>query len=155
MALALSIQNWRNYLLGRLFKVFTDQRVWISCFSNELTLLKGIELRDKLLQIYVGSQWRESKSFPQDYDSSQKQKYSTLTPGGLLPPLEIPEIIWDDFSMDFNTRLPKSWSFEAIMVVVDRLSKYSNFILLKHPHTAKTVTELFSEEMVKLHGVPN
>jgi len=43
--------------------------------------------------------------------------------------------IWDDISVDFITSLPKSKGYDAIFVVVDRLSKYGHFILLKHPYT--------------------
>jgi hypothetical protein len=50
--------------------------------------------------------------------------------------------------------LPKSKGNEAIFVVVDRLSKYNHFILLKHPYTAKTIAEVFVREVVVLHGIP-
>jgi hypothetical protein len=76
------------------------------------------------------------------------------SPGGLLQPLPIPERIWEDISIDFITGLPKSKGSEAILVVVDRLSKYSHFITLKHPYTAKTITEVFVKEIVRLYGVP-
>ena len=38
--------------------------------------------------------------------------------------------------------------------MVDRLSKYNHFILLKHPFKAKSISETFVKEIVRLHGIP-
>lgn len=75
----------------------------------------------------------------------QHQKYIAAAPGGLLPPLCITELTWEEISMDFIKGLPKSKGFEAILVVVDRLSQYSHFIAFKHPYTAKIVVEVFTK----------
>ncbi|KAA0042397.1 putative retroelement pol polyprotein [Cucumis melo var. makuwa] len=56
--------------------------------------------------------------------------------------------------MDFNDGLPKAKGWDIILVVVDRLSKYSHFLALKHPYTAKSVAEFFVKEIVRLHGFP-
>lgn len=40
-------------------------------------------------------------------------------------------------------------------MVVDRLSKYAHFILLKHPYSPKSVAALFVKEIIRLHGIPN
>ncbi|GAU49725.1 hypothetical protein TSUD_407960 [Trifolium subterraneum] len=97
--------------------------------------------------------WVGMKSTIQEYvrqcDICQRQKYLASSPGGLLP-----NSIWEDISMDFITGLPKSKQFEDILVVVDRLSKYSHFIPLKHPYIAKSVAEIFCKEVVRLHGIP-
>ncbi|MCH86117.1 hypothetical protein A2U01_0006971, partial [Trifolium medium] len=94
------------------------------------------------------------QEFVRACDICQRQKYLTSSPGGLLQPLPIPDRVWEDLSMDFITGLPKSKGYEAILVVVDRLSKYVHFVPLKHPYTAKVIAETFVREVVRLHGIP-
>lgn len=62
--------------------------------------------------------------------------------------------MWEKVSLDFITGLPKAKGMEAVLVVVDRLSKYAHFILLKHPYTVRTVAMVFAKEIVRLHGIP-
>ncbi|CAI8618065.1 unnamed protein product [Vicia faba] len=78
---------------------------------------------------------KDIQNFVQKSIVCQCNKYATSIPGGLLQPLPIPNQVWADISMDFITGLPKSKGFEAIFVVVDRLSKYAHFILLKRPYS--------------------
>lgn len=56
--------------------------------------------------------------------------------------------------MDFMEGLPMSKGANVILVVVDRLTKYAHFLPLQHPYTASTVSKLFVDQIVRLHGVP-
>jgi len=56
--------------------------------------------------------------------------------------------------MDFVEGLPVSNTFNAILVVVDRFTKYAHFIPLKHPFTAAQIAKVVLDNIVKLHGLP-
>lgn len=38
--------------------------------------------------------------------------------------------------------------------MVAKLTKYSHFLPIKHPYTAATITQIFLDNVVKLHGLP-
>lgn len=84
----------------------------------------------------------------------QRSKYQASSPAGLLQPLPIPNAIWEDISMDFVVGLPKAKGYDDVLVVVDRLSKYGHFILIKHPYSASSIAEVSVKEIVRLHGIP-
>lgn len=41
-----------------------------------------------------------------------------------------------------------------MLEVMDKLSKYGHFILIKHPYSARSIAEVFVKEVIRLHGVP-
>ena len=85
----------------------------------------------------------------------QHCKYQATSPTSLLQPLPIPKAIWEDISLDFISGLPRVRGIDTVLVVVDRLTKYAHFLLVRHPYTAKTVAEIFIKEIVRLHGIPS
>ncbi|VFQ91119.1 unnamed protein product [Cuscuta campestris] len=97
---------------------------------------------------------REVRQFVASCEVCQVTKYSTQKPAGLLQPLPIPDRVWDSASMDFITGLPTSQGFTAIMVVVDRLSKYAHFGPLPTGFDAPRAACLFVDIVVKHHGFP-
>jgi hypothetical protein len=84
----------------------------------------------------------------------QQNKVETIKTPGLLQPLAIPSQCWEEVSMDFITGLPKSEGKSVIMVIVDRLTKYTHFCALSHPFKASIVSTAFMETVQKLHGSP-
>lgn len=84
----------------------------------------------------------------------QQAKAERVLSPGLLQPLPIPSEPWEMASMDFIDGLPLSHNYDCILVVVDKLIKYSHFIPLKHPYTASKVADVFVDNIYRLHGMP-
>src|SRR5882724_10396431 len=76
-------------------------------------------------------------------------------PYGLLKQLPIPEKPWNSISMDFIEKLPPSSSYTLIIVIVDRLSKQSHFILTHDTITSPQLAQLFVLHVFSKHGVPS
>ena len=57
--------------------------------------------------------------------------------------------------MDFFIGLPRTWrQHDAIWVIVNRLTKSAHFLLIRNDDPLKKLTQLYVEEIVRLHGVP-
>jgi hypothetical protein len=57
--------------------------------------------------------------------------------------------------MDFIMGLPKTVKqHDAIMVVVEKMSKATHFIPVKSTHKAVNIAEIFMREIFRLHGIP-
>jgi hypothetical protein len=91
--------------------------------------------------------------FSTECEVCQRNKGEIVKSPGTLQPLLIPPAIWKDILMEFIIGLPKSRNKLVIMVVVDHLSKYAHFCSLHHPFTASTVTQIFMDQVFKLHGM--
>jgi hypothetical protein len=94
-------------------------------------------------------------NFVSECDVCQCNKGKTIKSLARLQPLLIPPTIWRDISRDFIVGLPKSDNKLVIMVVVDRLSKYAHFCGIQHPFTTSTSSQLFMDQVFKLHGMPH
>lgn len=102
--------------------------------------------------------WTRMKTMVHSFVSScqicQQAKPDRAKYPGLLQPLPVPYGAWQTITMDFVEGLPKSGSYDTILVIVDKFSKYSHFIHLAHPFTAASVARLFMTNVYKLHGMP-
>ena len=73
---------------------------------------------------------------------------------GELVLLSIPESHWDTISVDFIVELLESHGYNAVMNVIDSVSKVSHFIPTHTTITALGVAHLFLAHVLKLHGLP-
>lgn len=87
-------------------------------------------------------------------DICQRAKVEHVKYPGLLEPLPVPDHAWQMVSLDFIEGLLKSNKFNAILVVVDKFSKYAHFIPLSHLFTALQVAQAYMQEVFRLHSMP-
>lgn len=64
-------------------------------------------------------------------------------------------MVWDQVTMNFIVGLPPSRGYTAILVVVDRLKKYTHLGALPTHFDATRVATLFMNIVVKSHGIPS
>ena len=60
---------------------------------------------------------------------------------------QIPERLWQHISVDFITKLLESKSHDSILVVCDRFSKMSHFVVTTEKTTAEGLARLFRDNM--------
>ncbi|GJS95514.1 putative reverse transcriptase domain-containing protein [Tanacetum coccineum] len=74
---------------------------------------------------------------------------------GLLVQPEIPEWKWDNITMDFITKLPRSsQGFDTIWVIVDRLTKSAHFLPIRENDPLDKLARLYLNRIVARHGIP-
>lgn len=94
------------------------------------------------------------KQFVSTCSICQQAKPDRTKYPGLLQPLAIPAGAWQVVSLDFVEGLPTSNRMNAILVVVDKFSKYSHFVPIAHPFTAAAIAKVYMVNIYKLHGLP-
>ena len=106
-------------------------------------------------QYYWSGMKRHVKDFVRRCLTCQQVKAEHQKPVGLLQPLEMVEWKWEHVTMDFVTYLP--WTpqrYDAVWVIVDRLTKSKNFLVMRMTFTLEEFYQLYIREIVRLHGVP-
>jgi len=76
-------------------------------------------------------------------------------PVGELQPLKIPEERWNTISVDLISELPESGGYDAVMVAIDSVGKWSHFTKTVTTVTAAGAANLYLRNIWKLHGLPH
>ncbi|GJW53553.1 putative reverse transcriptase domain-containing protein [Tanacetum coccineum] len=84
-----------------------------------------------------------------------KVKAECQKPSGLLVQPVIPVWKWENITMDFVTKLPKtSIGQDTIWVIVNRLTKSAHFLPMKETDSMEKLTRQNFKEVVSRHGMP-
>ena len=97
---------------------------------------------------------RTVKAYIKRCPTCQKIKHRTTQAAGQLQPLPIPGKRFESWSMDFITNLPESGGFDAIMVMVDRLTKVTLVEPTTSTVTAVGAAKIVVDRIVRAYGVP-
>ena len=104
--------------------------------------------------------FRDVTNYVRSCDTCQRNKAANTSTSTSLQPLDIPFTRWASVSMDFITQLPttrksESLGFDAIFVVVCRLTKMAHFIATHTNATATDTAILYIQHIFRLHGMPS
>ncbi|GJZ68350.1 putative reverse transcriptase domain-containing protein [Tanacetum coccineum] len=136
-AVVFSLKMWRHYLYGTKCVMFTDHKRKAKVVADALSQKeRKIALVAKCL-------------------TYAKVKIEYKKPSRLLVQTEIPQWKWENITMDFVTKLPKTAAGQdTIWVIVDRLTKSAHFLPMREDDTLEKLTRQYLKEVVSRHGVP-
>ncbi|KAH0604507.1 uncharacterized protein H6S33_006884 [Morchella sextelata] len=96
--------------------------------------------------------WPQMRKYVDQYirncNVCTRSKAPCNAPYGVLRPMPITEGPWMDISMDFVTDLPESDGYNAILVVVDRLTKMRHLIPTTKEVDSKEVARLYIDNFI-------
>jgi len=106
----------------------------------------------KMLELVSRNYWwpqmsRYIRQYISTCDLCLRTKLIRQAPVGKLHPLWILDSRWDMLSVDFVVELPLSSRDDAVMTVVDSVSKQAHFILMHMMVTVEEATRLFLHQV--------
>ncbi|GJY19995.1 putative reverse transcriptase domain-containing protein [Tanacetum coccineum] len=113
-----------------------------------LVMTIGLDLPKKILKAHTEA--RKPENLDAEDVKAEHQK-----PFGLLVQPEISQWKWDNITMDFVTKLPRTSSgYDTIWVIMDRLTKFAHFLLMRENASMDKFARLYLKEVVTRHGIP-
>ncbi|GKA19738.1 putative reverse transcriptase domain-containing protein [Tanacetum coccineum] len=144
-------------------------RSWLPCYGDLRSVIMHESHKSKY-SIHPGSEkmyqdmkklywWPNMKANITTYVSKcltcTRIKAEHQRPSGLLVQPAIPEWKWDNITMDFITKLPKSsQGFDTIWVIMDRLTKSAHFLPIRENDPLDKLARLYLNRIVARHGIP-
>ncbi|KAI3819911.1 hypothetical protein L1987_13764 [Smallanthus sonchifolius] len=123
------------------------ERIWIPVFGNLRELIMD-EAHKSRYSIHPGSDKMYHDLKVLYWWPKMKADIATYQP-------EIPMWKWEQISMDFITKLPRTpTGCDTIWVIVDRLTKSAHFLAIKETDKMDKLTRIYLKEVVSRQGVP-
>ncbi|KAH0702583.1 hypothetical protein KY285_016861 [Solanum tuberosum] len=133
-----------------------QERIMEEAHSSRYSIHPGsTKMYHDLRKIYWWSSMKKGiAEFVAKCPNCLQVKVEHQRPGGLAQNIELPEWKLEMINMDFIMGLPMSrMQHDSIWVIVDIMTKSTNFFPVKTTHTAADYAKLYLQEVVRLHGV--
>nr|GEY72151.1 reverse transcriptase domain-containing protein [Tanacetum cinerariifolium] len=146
-----------------------NNKSWLPCYGD-LRALIMYESHKSKYYVHPGSDkmyqdlkqlywWPNMKADIATYVSKcltcLRVKAEHQKPSGLLVQPELLQWKWDNITMDFVTKLPRTSSgYDTIWVIMDRLTKSAYFLPMREDDSMDKLTKLYLKEVVTRHGIP-
>ncbi|KAF8627564.1 hypothetical protein AX17_006176 [Amanita inopinata Kibby_2008] len=157
------VKAWKELMKGHASMVRSadwKQQGGLLYFRDRIYVPQDMELRRCIVELHhdtpiVGhpGRWKTLELVGRNYWWPQMSRY--IGNYGELHPLPIPSGCWEEILVDFIVELPESMGHDAIMVVVDRLTKRAHFITTNTTITALGTARLFLTEVWRHHSLPH
>jgi len=104
--------------------------------------------RWKIVELVTRNYWwsgviRDVGKYVEGCDLCQRMKNRTEEPAGKLKLSEVPKKPWSHLTVDFIMKLPVVVGKDAVLVVCDRLSKMTHFVVTTEGTSAEGLARLF------------
>ncbi|GJS53704.1 putative reverse transcriptase domain-containing protein [Tanacetum coccineum] len=144
-------------------------RSWLTCYGDLRTVIMHESHKseysihpgsDKMYQDIKKLYWRPNMkaniaTYVNKCLTCAKVKDEHQRPSRLLVQPDIPQWKWDNITMDFVTKLPKSsQGYDTIWVIVDRLTKSAIFIPMRETDPMEKLERIYLKEVVTRHEIP-
>ncbi|GJU85652.1 putative reverse transcriptase domain-containing protein, partial [Tanacetum coccineum] len=158
-----------EYETATLVRVVERLRLWIPCFGELRALIMNESHKskysihpgsDKMYQNLKKMYWwpnmkAEIATYVNKYLTCAKVKIEYQKPSCLLVQPETPQWKWENITIDFVTKLPRTVvGQDTIWVIIDRLTKSAHFLPMREDDTLEKLTRQYLKEVVSKHGVP-
>ena len=152
------LENGILYHWGKIYVSDSDLHHHISALCHDFKIA-GHPGRWKTLELVSRNYWWPQMSryigkHVSTCDMCLHTKVSCQPPARELNPLPIPDAPWDMISVDFIVELPESKEKDAIMIVVNSVTKHGHFVDMVTTLSAAGTARLYVQHIWKHHGLP-
>jgi len=115
--------------------------------------------QQRMLELLKRNYWwpglkEDVKRYVQGCFKCQQNKVQYQRKAGELHPLEIPQGLWQEISIDIIGLLPKSNGIDAIVVIIDRFTKMIRLKATTTNVSSEGIAKIYRDDIWKLHGIP-